>query len=422
MSDLAAAHARARPRKKPMTHRFLVVALALAAPTARAATWTAQDAREHVLADDRFVELIEAAGDAERASGRAALPHNNPFLGAQHEQSFGDGWTGTTEEFVWVGQTFDLSFRRPLLEEAGERRARAAALSGEARRREALLAFERRFYAALAAQNRTRALDRWVERLDELARRTRVREQQGDASRYDVLRIERELVLARRERARADLARAAALEVVAGWLDDNPETIEVTGELAPETASAAAAAPRPLPALALDAEVEALAREHEAADRWYLPPVTATAGGKTILGNPGSTQTPEVGPLLILQVPLPVFERGDARRAELRAAQRLASARAELLSRAAARRAAAARATWERALAALRTHEEEVAARSEGLVKTARAAWGGGELSLLALLEAERTTLDDELAAIELGALARDAQLTWTALTMEAPR
>jgi hypothetical protein len=76
---------------------------------------------------------------------------------------------------------------------------------------------------------------------------------------------------------------------------------------------------------------------------------------------------------------------------------------------------------WALALRALAEHDARVAERSEGLVKTARAAWGGGELSLLALLEAERTTLDDELAALELTTTARTAQLAHVALTLGTP-
>jgi outer membrane protein TolC len=410
-------------RKKPIAARYFgVIALTLLAAPATARTWTLEDAREQVLAAGRYQELLDAAADVERARGRAALLRQNPFIGAQHEHSIGGGFSGVAEDYLWLGHTFDLSGRRGALEDAGERRASAARLGGEARRRAALLAFETLFFEVLADERTVRALDAWVARLQELARRTRAREEQGDASRYDVLRLEREIVRAQQEQTRTQVSRSGALAQLATWLDSDPSTMKIVGEVRPGAPPSRGSPPRPLSAHALDEEAKALALEHEATERWYLPPITATAGGKTVFGNPGAPPTAEVGYLLTLQVPLPVFERGDARREELEAARRSAAAEAEAMTHDVRLRAASARAVWERALRALEEHDARVTERSESLVRTARAAWTGGELPLLALLEAERTTLDDELVSIELGRTARAAQLAYATLMMEAPR
>jgi cobalt-zinc-cadmium efflux system outer membrane protein len=400
--------------KKPVTARFLCLAILLlgAGPSA-AEAWTVERGHAHLLEHGAFAELKEASAARARARGRAALPRNNPFIGYQREALFG----GDAEDFLWLGGTLDLSLRRGLLEEAGARRATAAELVGDARVRDALLTFDRLFYAALSASERLDAFAAWVSRLDELARRTRAREAQGDASRYDVLRVEREIVKARQARVHAELARVAKRTELAVWLGDSPDALELQGELRPPAAPTAPATPRPLEARALYEEARARDAERDAASRWYLPPITATAGGKTLNGPGGR----ELGYLFTLQVPIPVLERLDARRAALAADRRVVEVEAHHETHHAATRAAAALAVWRRALGALDERRSRVTERADALVKTARAAWGGGELSLLALLEAERTTLDDKLADIALKEAARDAQLTHAALTTEGP-
>lgn len=413
------------PPRKPRADRFLVtvrvetlvVTLALFTHLAAAAeTWTLDAAVQKALASAGFDELSRASAARERAEGAATLPMNNPFLGYQREQSFGLGWTGTAEDYLWLGQTVDLSFRQGLYEEAGERRAEAALLVVEDRRRTIAARIAQHYVTTLAFTERVAARQRWTERLTALADTLRAREQAGDASRYDVLRIERELALAgqRLDDDRISLSRTRS--ELAAWLADDPDAMILVGPLPPDAPSSGAAVPRPPAALALDEEVRALSLEEQAAGRWYLPPVTVTAGGKTVF----APNVAEVGYLVTAQFPLPVFERNQDRRAALAAARRVRSAEAELLAMEVERAAAAAVVEWTSALRALRAHLERSAERSEALRATAQAAWSGGELSLLALLEAERALIDDDLSGIDLALRARLAQLEHAALTREA--
>lgn len=419
-------------KKKPICCRYLFVAGALLSSTALADAWTIEKGRERILSHPHFEELTKAAVLREQARGRAALPWSNPYIGYQREQSFGlsatgngsqVGISGTGENFLWVGQKFDFSFRRGLFEEAGLRRGEAAQLLGEARRRDVVVLFEQLYFSALASDHIKDAADRWVKRLSELVNLARARESAGDASQYDVLRLEREILQAQRQRDNADIRRAQERAELASWLDDDPAKLQLAGDLRPPAPPPAAELPRPLHALALDEEARALAMEQDAAGRWYLPPVTATAGGKTVFGHQGlAPQVGEVGYLLTLQVPIPVLNRAGAKIDELAAARRVAAAEADMEAHHVVRRAAAARAVWARAHRALSAHEERASARADSLVTTARAAWAGGELSLLALLEAERTTLDDELTVIELSMAARNAQVAYAAVTMETSK
>lgn len=426
-------HRRVLPvKKKPTTARFVLLGgllFLLFSSTAFAGTWTLAAAKARLRTEGRFEEIADAAAAQATATGRSALPWSNPFVGYQREQSFGSTATGgalsgTSEDYLWIGQTFDFSFRRGLLEDAGGQRATAAKLRTEERRRNVLLRFEQLFFQAIASAEREKSFSQWLRRLEELASKTRAREAQGDASRYDVLRIEREMILVAQRREELELHRTAQLAELAAWLEDDEKSIVLDGEVRPGPApSTAAEAPRPLLAQALDEEAGALALEQAASGRWYLPPVTATAGGKTVFSQPTvGPAAVELGYLVTLQVPIPAFNRGGARRDELAAARRMAKAEAAMEIHHVHRRLAASRAVWARALIALDEHRSRASDRAQTLVKTARAAWAGGELSLLALLEAERTRLDDELVAINLSIAARNAQLSYAALTMEMPQ
>lgn len=401
--------------RKPITGRFLVALVVVVAHPSLAETWTLETAQRRVLERADLDGLADAAAARERAAGAAALPRDNPFLGYQREQSFGAADTGTAEDYLWLGHTFDLSLRRGLYEEAGERRAEAARYLVVDRRRELAAGVASLYASALSQQRAAGSQRRWLSRLRELASTTRAREQAGDASRYDVLRVEREVAVAEQRLHEAEVELSRLEGELSTWLADAPGTMTLTGDLAPGPAPTSGEVPRAPSALALDEEARALALEQDAAGRWFLPPVTVTAGGKTVLA-PGVV---EAGYLLTAQVPLPLFERNQALAAELAAARRVNAAEAELRARDVERAAAGAVAAWGRAMDALAAHEQRVAGRSSELIETARAAFSGGELSLLALLEAERAALDDERTTADLALRARLAQVRHSALTSE---
>lgn len=431
-------HLRWRTGGKPIPGRFFVVLVLVVAVAsgAHAETWTLEAAHERLLKDGRVDALTDASRARVRAEARAALPRDNPFLGAQREQSFGATtqgggltYSGGADSYIWLGQTIDLSFRRGLLDDAGARRANAEGLVGEARKVERLLAFDALFFAVVADSERLRAHDVWLARLDDLSARTEAREAKGDASRYEVLRIERERRKAEQARLKTELAREAGIAELRAWLDDPAAELADNVALAPPRAPDAGAPLRPLLAQAWDERKQALAIEEEAAGRWYLPPVTVSLGGKTAEGYLGASVqgallpgTLEAGYYATVQVPLPVFERGDDKRQALASARRSAELSAELETQRVTRKLEATRALSATALDALAAHRAAASKRGGALVRTARAAWAGGELSLLALLEAERSVHDDELVAIDLTSTARQADLVHRALQAQSSR
>lgn len=418
--------------KKPIIGRFFIMIAALTSPPALGEKWTAATAHEHLLADSRLNAITDAERQRVHARARASLPRENPFFGFQREQSFGSTtaqvaertYSGGADSYIWLGQTLDFSFRRELLNEAGARRANAEGLIGEKRKIERLLTFDAVFFAVVADTHRLRAHDSWLARLDELAARTAARETKGDASHYDLLRIQRERRKAEQARMRIELAREGNLAELRVWLDDPAAEIADDVVLAPARLNPHKTTPRPLLAQVFDERKKALAIEEAAAGRWFLPPVTVTLGGKTAEGYLSGIlpDTLEAGYYATLQVPLPVFERGDDEREAIASARRSAELSAALLTDDVARKAESARAVSVKALDAVEAHRSAAKEHGNALVRTARAAWAGGELPLLALLEAERSVLDDALIAIDLTSTARQAELLHRALYAQSSR
>ena len=99
----------------------------------------------------------------------------------------------SADDFLLVTQELPVRRRLGLLGEAGEQAVNAA----EARADADLLAFDTRlrlaFTALLLAQERTQALETGVSELSRLVDVLRAREEQGEGSRFDRLRAEREV-------------------------------------------------------------------------------------------------------------------------------------------------------------------------------------------------------------------------------------
>jgi len=368
------------------------------------------------LARDALADLERGAVDAAQADALAAGLAPNPTLGYGRERI--PGTPNGVEETWQISQAFDLSGRRGLRRVAADRLVEAAASGNLARRVEIAAEIRRRFHERLFKQETIRATELWLQRfsrveavVDKLARG-------GEASGYDHRRLARErqagearlaAELAELERGRERLA--ALLGNAQGSAGD------VAGSLLPETL--------PLPEAALAGlerrpDLQALARRAEAADlegraaaRGWVPEVTLGVGVKQT--DNGSAR--ENGALLAVSIPLPLFDRQQAR--EKRAAAEAFAARAEY-------RLARARAEGElRGLyaqgerlrkAAVEFRAGAVKATPE-LLRIAEAAYRGGESSLLELLDAYRGALEAETTALLLEWKARETRIEYDQLT-----
>src|SRR5437763_5266382 len=198
--------------------------------------WTEAQVIEKFLSDSPYAREARARAATVRADAAGRTLLANPRLLASRE---GAGYAA----FLQVEQQLPLSGRRSLLQQAGT----AAVQVTEAESANLLWALRTdlrfAFYRMVAAQRRESVINESIRELDGVINVLRTREREGEGSRFDRLRAERELAEYRSQiaitqsdivQARASLAafltRQAAVDRVAGTLE-TPRIIPTPQEL-----------------------------------------------------------------------------------------------------------------------------------------------------------------------------------------------
>ncbi|UCV22323.1 TolC family protein [Ferribacterium limneticum] len=400
-----------------MRHLFCVLLAALPlTAAAQPSSLTESEAIRRGLARTEVSDLNNALVDAAQANALAARALPNPTLSYGRDK--GRGSSTTTEETWLVSQSFDISGRRGLRQEAAEARVEAAYAGNTLRRGEWAAEIRRRFHEALLHQETARATQTWTERFARVESLVDKLSRAGEASGYDRRRLarERQSADARLQTTQGELERAKErLAALLGSAGQAPGTL--LGELLPNTPVA-----MPDVASVLDQrpDLQALARRAEAADlegraagRGWIPDVTLGVGPKQT--DNGISR--ENATVMTVAIPLPVFDRQQAgqRRAAAEAMQArseygLAKSRAEGELRGLQRQ-------LERLTAAAKSYRSKAVAETPELLRIAESAYRGGESSLLELLDAYRGALDTEITALELEWKARQARIEYDLLT-----
>lgn len=351
-----------------------------------------------------------AEADAEAAG---LMP--NPVLGYSRERM--RGATGATDEIWQLAQTFDLSGRRGLRQEAAGRRVDAAAAGNTARRAERAGEIRRRFHEVLRGQQTVQVTETWTQRFARIETLVGKLAAAGEASGYDLRRLGRERQTAQARLATERAALERSRERLAALLGKPVHPADVVGTLLPGPLPALEAA---LATLERRPDLQMLARRAEAADlegraaaRGWAPDVTVGLGTK----RSDNGMLRDNGAIVTLSMPLPVFDRQQAgeRRAaaealNARAEYGLAKSRAEGELRGLHRQVAGL-------TAAAADFRNRAAAASADLLRIAEAAYRGGESTLLELLDAYRGALEAETTALDLEAQARAARIDYDLLT-----
>lgn len=421
--------------KKPRLNRFLFVLrqpLAIGiALSALGATpnvdSTSQPARPLTEAESVRLALARPAVQA-LANGRIALARSditaagrwpNPEIEYAREEINREP-TDTTEAFYWLSQRFELSGQRGLRKEAAAHRVQAAVLRTEADRMAIKADVRARFHQVLYQQERLHAIEDWTQRLSAIKAVIRKREAAGDVSGYDALRLSREQASAQAtlQKEQAHYKRWwAELASVLGSADAVADYDGVAGRLLPEL-------PPPLNALLADLarrpDIAQLAQEAQAHDlerragaRGWVPELTLGVGRKTVDDDLGS----DAGPLITAGITIPLFDRGQAE-------QQRASANA-LIARSEHRLALAAaegelRGRWSEVTeltTAAREQHRSTRQSAARLIEIAEAAYRGGEIGVLELLDAYRGTYEAKLQALSMAASAREARVALDQMT-----
>jgi cobalt-zinc-cadmium efflux system outer membrane protein len=272
----------------------------------------------------------------------------------------------------------------------------------------------------VASQERVRLLSAGIGEVQQLAGVLRVREDQGEGSRYDRLRAERELIELRTDLTAARSLVAAAAARLSGYLPEDTEVQQVRGELPflsdpPELEELI----RRATAARADylAEQKNLTRyqlEEQAARRLRIPEPQVTAGVKradVVSGvgpNPFSNAT-RTGLAFGFSVPLPVFNDGRYEVVRYQAEQEQANARVALLARQIRAEIQGARAVVAIRNDALAAYQREMESTGGELTRITQVAYQEGEIGILELLDSLRVNRMSSLRLLDLQAGVKEA-------------
>jgi len=348
--------------------------------------------------------LLETRRQIAAGNTRAAGRWSNPEIEYSRESVDLPGGEGR-EKFLWIRQRLNVAGVHGLEREAAAALEVAAGARAEIERRGIAADIRRLYYSALAAEAQLRTALRWQGRLDQLADSVSQRVAAGDASRYDLLRIEREFALLRGEVLDREAAAESARDRLFSLIGGQPAAL--SGQVLPpavgESAVADVVAEHPLLS-ALDAEADSASLSARAAGRRTWPEVTVGVGRREV-EEPGLDAN---GNLVMLGLEVPLFDRGDgeefaaeSRARRLDAERRMAANRLTAETRAAVRAVEAGREAAQLLQAA--------DAEEHSLASIAESAYAAGEIGVMELIDAHRADLAAQREAIERAQSARES-------------
>jgi cobalt-zinc-cadmium efflux system outer membrane protein len=359
---------------------------------------------EAVLRAGLDARVAEAEAAAGRAEGIGVGAWSNPALGWQRESAGSN--PADTQDIVSLSWTLALSGRLGLEREAARHGAQAASARRDRARGELRFLAEQRFYGVLGARRRKDVLSVSLSTMRGMASTIAIREKAGDASGYERLRIRLEAAvvedLMRRATIEERTAQAAALALLGPEMTTLPR---FTGSL-----SDAATADKELIAKqglderrgdlrALALEARAAAAAARAGDRGWIPDPTVTAGAQVLRAGQADASR---GYVVGLEVPLPLFQRGQGEGARAIARKNLAEMRGAALRRELDARSEALVAEVVERRTRLEIHGKEVLGPAEELRRIANSAYRGGASDLLVLVDAEAAAREAALSSIDL--------------------
>ncbi len=416
-------HASIRPETPTRCRCFVLIASLACAVLALSVTARAEAPRLTEAA--AVARALSRPALADVTEGRTALATAererirrwpNPVASFQHEAT--DGRAGSTEDYAWLSQTFDLAGRRYTRAKAAQHRVAAARAEGERMLVSRRAAVRERFYEALLAQERAAAFAAWLAQGTRVAGIIAKRAHAGEASGYDRRRFQREETTVRARSATADAELGRARSQLAGLIGERDASGEpwtrLAGALRPSTdvpplAEFLARLPDRADLQVLSEAQRAAELDRGAAGRWWLPDLTVGAGVKTVeAGRDRLT-----GPFITASLPLPLLNQDQGDAGEATARLRVSRGEYTLALEAAE---ADVRGLWSQTAALTRAAAEfrtDAVQPSTALVRTAEQAYQAGEMELLGLIDAHRGALDAELQALE---LEMNARRTWIEL------
>ncbi len=381
----------------------------LAGPAASGQMLTEAQALEQMRREHPQLQVLGFLVRERAAAARERSLLSNPAVSYTREEA------GIfVDNFLVISQDLPVRGRLGLLGEAADQAGAAAASEAAASRLVLEARLRLAFIDLLLAQERARVLSADLSELGQLVGTLRAREEEGEGSRFDRLRAEREVAEIETDLHTAVIDRRVAQSRLAAFLapGTDPFGLTAVGELA-ERAAVASLDTLVMEALEQRPDYRSLAQratqwtlERRAAERLRLPAASVSAGLKRARSQPIGHDS---GYAFTATMSLPLFNRGqvqvaraEAARARTDAERQALHGRIESEVRAAHTRAAGYRELAER----YRLESVEPAA---ALADIAAAAHDEGEFTILERLDAQRVVLSARLRLLELYAAARRA-------------
>jgi len=336
------------------------------------------------------------AATIEAVRGRTLWP--NPTAVFSRETA---GFT----EFAFAEQQLPISGRLKLERQALDPARAAMEAQGAARLWDARCSLRAAFYRALAAQRQAEVTRGALTRIGAIIETLGVREREGEGSRYDRVRVEREAADMRADLALAEARARSERGVMLAYLPQVTIAATLLGDVAPRDLPAAKeeiirqALDRRAELRAETSRVAQLNLEQQAADRRRIPEPVVTAGFKR---TQVFTNQIDSGAVFGVAMPLPIFDRGQADIARLTAEQAQAQARRDVVAQQIAASVASTYDVYVARREVLGVFERETTGAGEELLRITRAGYEEGELGILQLLDAYRIERQTALRRVDL--------------------
>jgi cobalt-zinc-cadmium efflux system outer membrane protein len=317
-------------------------------------------------------------------------------------------------EFVQGEQLLPISGRLSLARKAMDPARDAVEADGAARIWDLHSNLRLAFYRALAAQRQEELIQASLKEIQQVIDLLALREREGEGSRYDRLRVERETLDLRADIAVARARARNEKTVLLSYLPADTSLLSLSGDVGsrPFATSAAELLAQALmnraDFRAQSSRLAQLSLEQQAADRLRRPEPMITAGMKRTQVAPGQNAT---GAVIGVSIPLPIFNKGQTEVARLSAEQdRIRAQREQLTIQVTATLNGAYDVHAARA-AALTAFERETSGADAELLRIARIGYEEGELGILQLLDAYRLMRQTALRRLELQLAVKESEI-----------
>ncbi|MDX1693806.1 MAG: TolC family protein [Ketobacteraceae bacterium] len=385
--------------------KYVIACFMLLASMYCAAAMTENDIVERGISDSVFKAGIEARLAQAQGKVAASGRWQNPTVEFSRETLDVPG--GSSEETsIWIEQRINIAGVKRLESDMAELNLDSVKAQLQVAERSWVNLLRRRFYALLATGVKLEHLDVQLSQLKSVASIVAKREAKGDASRFDLQRINQQLAMMLSEKSMMLSDFNIQQDQLFSALELQPQSI--AGDLLPSQDVSSDFDPESHPdILALAARKQTFLTEAKAADRSRWPELTLAIGHKEV-SEPGQDAD---GNMLAVGVEIPLFSGSDAQ-------QQIASAQAHQAQADLIRLRRELNAGYVAVLRQYQTLKETAEALAFAEEKTqpslsrlAELSYQAGELGVMELLGAYQSDLETRLRFVDTALAARQAYI-----------